>query len=56
MTTARRAGMIPIGAAWGFRTAGELFESGAILVIDHALDLLRVLDRTELPALEDPAR
>ncbi len=40
METARRAGMTPIGAAWGFRTRRELLEAGAAAVIDHPLDML----------------
>ena len=44
MRTATAAGMIPVGAAWGFRTRAELVESGATVVIDAPLDL---------PALRD---
>ena len=44
MTTARRAGMIPIGAAWGFRSGDELQASGAVRLITHPLELLRFLD------------
>lgn len=40
MLTAGAAGMIAVGAAWGFRTRRELVESGAQLVIDHPLELL----------------
>jgi phosphoglycolate phosphatase len=40
METARRAGMIAIGASWGFRPVSELLEAGAVHVIDHPLDLL----------------
>ncbi len=40
MRTGVAAGMVPIGAAWGFRTAEELVESGACAVIDAPLDLL----------------
>jgi phosphoglycolate phosphatase len=45
MAAARRAGMIPIGAAWGFRSVDELRSSGAAEVIAHPLDLLDLLDR-----------
>jgi phosphoglycolate phosphatase len=45
MTTARRAGMIPIGAAWGFRSVEELRKSGATEVIAHPVDLLDLIDR-----------
>ena len=44
MTTARRAGMIPIGVAWGFRTVDELQASGAVRIITHPLELLEFLD------------
>ena len=40
MRTATAAGMIAVGAAWGFRTPEELTESGAAVVIDAPLDLL----------------
>jgi len=40
MLTAVAAGMIAVGAAWGFRTRDELIESGATVVIDHPLELL----------------
>ncbi|MGC8638541.1 MAG: HAD family hydrolase [Isosphaeraceae bacterium] len=45
MTTAVRAGMVPIGAGWGFRTADELYSTGAARVISHPLELIEVLDR-----------
>ena len=40
MLTATAAGMIAVGAAWGFRTKDELVESGASAVLDHPLELL----------------
>ena len=40
MRTATAAGMIAVGAAWGFRTPRELVESGAAVVIDAPPDLL----------------
>jgi phosphoglycolate phosphatase len=40
MRTGTAAGMVPVGAAWGFRTPQELVESGATAVIDAPLDLL----------------
>lgn len=40
MRTATAAGMIPVGALWGFRTREELVESGAAVVIESPLDLL----------------
>jgi phosphoglycolate phosphatase len=42
MRTATAAGMIAVGAAWGFRTRQELVESGAAVVIDAPLELLRL--------------
>lgn len=46
METARRAGMTPIGAAWGFRSAEELRSAGAGAIIESPLELLRFLDRS----------
>jgi phosphoglycolate phosphatase len=43
METARRSGMVPIGAAWGFRAPDELRAHGARAVIDHPLELLDFL-------------
>lgn len=43
MQTARAAGMFPIGALWGFRTAEELISSGARLLMRHPADLLPFL-------------
>jgi len=40
MLTASAAGMIAVGAAWGFRTKDELVENGASVVLDHPLELL----------------
>jgi phosphoglycolate phosphatase len=40
MRTATAAGMVAVGAAWGFRTPQELTESGAAAVIDAPLELL----------------
>jgi phosphoglycolate phosphatase len=44
MQTAAAAGMFPVGALWGFRTAEELVAHGARTLIEKPLDLLRVLD------------
>ncbi|MGD9366457.1 MAG: HAD family hydrolase [Desulfobacteraceae bacterium] len=43
METARRAGMLPIGAGWGFRSIQELLEAGAMTVLNHPADLLQLL-------------
>ena len=44
MTCARRAGMYPVGVTWGFRTAEELRDAGAELLISHPLALLEHLE------------
>lgn len=43
METAQAAGMCPIGALWGFRTADELLASGAKALILSPTDLLKIL-------------
>lgn len=40
MRTGTAAGMLTVGASWGFRTPDELLDSGARVVIDHPLELL----------------
>jgi phosphoglycolate phosphatase len=47
MQTAVSAGMYPVGALWGFRTAEELLANGARVLIRHPLDLLAVLDHAD---------
>ena len=42
MQTATAAGMVAVGASWGFRTPEELVKSGARVVIDHPLELLEL--------------
>ncbi|MGB4609173.1 MAG: HAD family hydrolase [Saccharofermentanales bacterium] len=44
MQTAVNAGMVPVGAAWGFRTREELIANGCEILLDHPLDLLAYLD------------
>ena len=41
--TARRAGMVPIGVLWGFRSRTELKEAGAAVLLDRPEDLLPLL-------------
>lgn len=43
MQTAQNAGMIPVGASWGFRGAEELSAAGARVVLDAPLDLNSLL-------------
>ncbi len=43
MKTAVAAGMFPAGAVWGFRTAGELIEAGARILVMHPADLLNFI-------------
>jgi phosphoglycolate phosphatase len=45
MRTARNAGMIPIGALWGFRSKEELLEAGARITIARPEELLGALAR-----------
>jgi len=40
MDTAKNAGMVPVGVAWGLREAEELLAHGACRVINQPLDLL----------------
>jgi phosphoglycolate phosphatase len=42
METAKRAGMYPAGALWGFRNAEELMEHGAKLMIQSPEELLKL--------------
>ena len=44
MQTATRAGMFPVGAAWGFRSEEELRTHGAQVVVEQPRDLLDILD------------
>lgn len=43
MQTANNAGMCAMGALWGFRTKEELVSNGAKYLLDHPLDMLRIL-------------
>lgn len=44
MQTAVRAGMIPVGALWGFRTADELSTHGARRLVAHPSEIIPLLD------------
>lgn len=43
MSCARNAGMVPVGALWGFRTEEELQESGAVRCLAQPLELLELI-------------
>lgn len=44
METAKRAGMRPIGVAWGFRPTSELVHAGAFAIVTHPQQILSYLD------------
>jgi len=44
MKTAASAGMVPVGALWGFRDRDELLKSGAKQLIDTPLELIGLLE------------
>jgi phosphoglycolate phosphatase len=44
MMTANAAGMYAVGVLWGFRKADELLESGAKVLLENPMDLLKVAD------------
>ncbi|HHY41244.1 MAG TPA: HAD family hydrolase [Thermoanaerobacterales bacterium] len=46
MTTAKAAGMFAVGVLWGFRTADELLESGADILIEKPTDILKFIQIT----------
>jgi len=50
MTTANRAGMVAVGATWGFRDREELARSGARTIVDTTDQLGRILFNAELEA------
>lgn len=43
MEAAYRAGMVPVGAGWGFRPSEELVAARATRVIQHPLELLELI-------------
>lgn len=43
MQTAKNAGMLPVGALWGFRSREELVQSGAVHLIEHPLELMPII-------------
>jgi len=44
LKTAVAAGMFPVGVLWGFRSAEELKENGAKVLIKRPLDIMNLLD------------
>ena len=44
LKTSFAAGMFPVGVLWGFRSAGELRENGAKVLINGPLEVLELLD------------
>ncbi|MDY0151250.1 MAG: HAD family hydrolase [Candidatus Cloacimonas sp.] len=48
MITAKNAGMIAIGAAWGYRTKKELLDAGADIVFEHPTQMTAYLDAQPL--------
>lgn len=53
MQTAVRAGMVPVGALWGFRGRDELLAHGARVLIQRPLDLIPVVDALRQPGGAD---
>ncbi|NJP39534.1 HAD-IA family hydrolase [Oscillospiraceae bacterium HV4-5-C5C] len=47
--TARQAGCYPIGVCWGFRSAQELQQAGAAVLMQQPEDLMTLLPRTSRP-------
>ena len=43
MQTAVKAGMWPPGVSWGFRSKEELLAHGARSIIDHPMDLMKIV-------------
>ncbi len=43
MNTAKAAGMFPVGALWGFRSAEELEQSGALVLIEKPIQIMNIL-------------
>ncbi|MCE1210243.1 MAG: HAD hydrolase-like protein, partial [Spirochaetia bacterium] len=44
MKTGRAAGMLPLGAVWGYRSREEMTAGGAAALLEAPLDLLRYFD------------
>ncbi len=48
MQTAKNAGMISVGASWGFRPAQELLENGCEILLEKPLDLIPYLEKEDI--------
>jgi phosphoglycolate phosphatase len=48
--TALAAGLVPVGALWGFRDAAELRAAGCELLVERPEDVLRLIDVRNSPA------
>jgi len=44
MQTATAAGMLPVGAAWGFRPEKELLENGCMHIARNPMDIIKIID------------
>lgn len=42
---AKNANMIPVGVSWGFRDKESLIDAGATHILEHPLDLMKILER-----------
>jgi phosphoglycolate phosphatase len=55
MQTAVAAGMYPVGALWGFRSAEELLAHGAAVLIERPIDLVDIIVTRQALATAHPA-
>ena len=49
MTTAIAANMFPVGVLWGFRSAEELQQSGAQVLLKKPMDIMDILNTKNIP-------
>jgi phosphoglycolate phosphatase len=45
MQTANSSGMYAVGALWGFRTAKELLDNGAKILVENPVEVLKLFER-----------
>ncbi len=50
MKTAIAANMFPVGVLWGFRSAEELQQSGAQVLLKRPMDIMNILNTKSIPA------